>query len=153
MTDGGGVISMLKVIAIICCALAFSGIFDRTGITASFKKPLEKLSRKATPFGAMLAASAVTSVIGSNQTIALILTNSLCENIVEDRQKRAIYLEDTVILIAALVPWSTACGAALSAASAPDASIPFAFYLYILPLINFAVELIKIKTKKEKIAA
>lgn len=153
MTDGGGVISMLKVIAIICCALAFSGIFDRTGITASFKKPLEKLSRKATPFGAMLAASAITSVIGSNQTIALILTNSLCENIVEDRQKRAIYLEDTVILIAALVPWSTACGAALSVASAPDASIPFAFYLYILPLINFAVELIKIKTKKEKIAA
>ena len=152
MTDGGGIISMLKVIAIICCALAFSGIFDKTGITESFKIPIEKLSRKITPHGAMLAASVVTSVIGSNQTIALILTNSLCENTVEDKHKRAIYLEDTVILIAALVPWSTAGGAALSAASAPESSIPFAFYLYVLPVMNLIFDIIKEKSRRKTAA-
>lgn len=150
MTDGGGVVSMLKVIAIICCALAFSGIFDETGITASFKAPIEKLSRKITPHGAMLVASCAASIVGSNQTIALILTNSLCENAVPDKNKRAIFLEDTVILVAALVPWSTAGGAALAAASAPTSSIPFAFYLFVLPIINFVWDIIKEKTKKNK---
>lgn len=150
MTDGGGVISMLKVIAIICCALAFSGIFDKTGITASFKTPIKKISEKISPYGAVLVASCVTSAIGSNQTIALILTNTLCEDVMPDNGRRAICLEDTVIVIAALVPWSTAGGAALSAASAPEKSILFAFYLMVLPLINFAFDFIKRKTTKKK---
>ena len=52
----------------------------------------------------------------------------------EDKKYRlALDLENSVIVMTPLIPWSIAGGAPLSAAGAEIASIPFAFYLVILP--------------------
>lgn len=47
-------------------------------------------------------------MISFNQTLAIILTDQLTKDAEPDKEKRALALEDTVVLMAALVPWSIA---------------------------------------------
>ena len=60
------------------------------------------------------------------------------KNAEPDKEKRALALEDTVVLMAALVPWSIAGNVPISTIGAPMASLCLAFYLIIVPLWNFA---------------
>ena len=66
--------------------------------------------------------------------LAVILTSQLCGTLNKDKEQFAEDLEDTAIVIPAVIPWSIACAIVLAATSAPLASIPYAFYLYLLPL-------------------
>jgi NhaC family Na+:H+ antiporter len=60
---------------------------------------------------------------------------------VEDGATRALYLENTAVIIAPLIPWSIACGVTLAAVNAPPLSVAAACYLYLLPLWQYAVVL------------
>lgn len=151
MVNGGGITSMLKVIGIICCSLAFSGIFEKTGITDSFRGAVKKLSGKISVYGAAIVVSFITSAVGSNQTLAVMLTDQLCSELEKDNTKRALMYENTAILIAAIIPWSTASSVALTAATAPISSISLAFFLFLVPLWNFLYELLRNKRKKHSV--
>lgn len=145
MLDGGGIKSMLKVICIIICSLAFSGVFEKTGLTSSFKESVKKLSGRTGVFAATVMVSFIASAVASNQTLAVMLTDQLCSGIEGDNRKRAVNYENTVILIAAIIPWSTASSVALSAANAPVSSIALAFFLFLVPAVNLITEIIKSK--------
>ena len=54
------------------------------------------------------------------------------------REQVAHFLVDIHIL-SPLVPWSIACAVVLDATGAPAASVPFAWYLYLLPLWNLCL--------------
>lgn len=51
----------------------------------------------------------------------------------------ASHLENTVVVVAPLIPWSIAGAVPLAAVGAPAACILTACYLYLLPLWNYAV--------------
>ena len=57
-----------------------------------------------TPFGGILAVSVVTSMISFNQTLAIILTDQLTKDAEPDKEKRALALEDTVVLMGSWCP-------------------------------------------------
>ena len=61
----------------------------------------------------------------------IILTNELSEELV-DKQERAIILENTVVLLAGLIPWNTAMVVPLRTLDVGIISGFFAFYLYFL---------------------
>lgn len=134
MINGGGVISMLKAASIVCISSSYSGIFNHTGLLKGIEDNISALYKKTSAYFATLVAAAAASMVGCNQTLAIILTFQLCQNAENDNRRFAINLEDTAVVIAALVPWSIAGGVPLAAAGAEMASIPFAFFLYILPL-------------------
>ena len=73
-------------------------------------------------------------MIACNQSLATLLTAQLCEELYTRRSDLALDLEDTVIVIAPLIPWSIAGAVPLASIGAPDSSILFAVYLYLLPL-------------------
>ena len=52
-------------------------------------------------------------------------------------------LEDAVVVVAPLVPWSIAGGVPLASIAAPTASIFFACYLYLLPLWRLSGSLLR----------
>ena len=81
----------------------------------------------------MLAAGTATALVSCNQTLAILLTHQLCGNL-EDGPALALDLEDSVVVIAALVPWSIAATVPLSSVGAPLTSICAACYLYFLPV-------------------
>lgn len=149
MINGGGILSMVRVSLIVCISSAFSGIFEATGLLNGAKTLVLSLSRKTTDFAAVLAASCILSMISCNQSLATILSFQLCRGTVPDRKRLAIHLEDTVILVAGLVPWSIAGGVPLASVGAPTSSMLFACYLYLVPLWRLAGSFIEKKRNKE----
>ena len=76
-------------------------------------------------------------MVACNQTLSIMLTHFLYKDTVSNKEQFAVNIENTVVVIAALVPWSIACAVPLTAAGAPIQSILAAFYLFLLPLWNF----------------
>ena len=140
MLNGGGITSMLKVAAIVCISSAYSGIFQKTGLLDRLQQAIFNLSRRITPYGAMLITSVFASAIACNQTLAIILTHQLCRDAQPSRETTAISLENSAVVVAPLIPWSIAGGVPLASVGAPTVSLCFACFLYLLPLWRLAVE-------------
>ena len=139
MLDGGGISSMVKVILIVCISSAYSGIFNATGMLQKLIEKLEAISEKTGSFAVTVFVSIFTSMISCNQTLAIILSDSLCSKLEKDNKQFAIDLENSVVVIAPLIPWSIAGAVPLTSAGAPTASLLTACYLYLLPLYYLVV--------------
>lgn len=138
MLDGGGILSMVRCGAIVCLSSTYAGIFQETGLLAGAKAAVSRLSAAATPFAAIFCTAVGTSIIACNQTLAIMLTHQLCGELEPDAQRFALDLEDSVVVLAPLVPWSLAGAVPLASIAAPTASVLTAFFLYLLPLARLA---------------
>mgnify|MGYP003213077447 CR=1 FL=1 len=121
----------------------YSGMFEGTGFLNGIEALMEKLGSRITPYGTTLLTSIVTSAISCNQTLAIMLTSQLCGENNPERSSFALDLENTVVVIAPMIPWSIAGAVPLAAIGAPNISIAVAFYLYLLPLWGLAVHLFR----------
>ena len=145
MMKGGGILSMVNVGLIVGISSSYSGIFKETKMLLSLKKYLKDFSKKTSNYFVIFLSSIVSGAIACNQSLGIILTNELCEEIV-DKQKRAIILENTVILLTGLIPWNTAMVVPLKTLDVGVMSGLFAFYLYFLPLWNLFLGVMKEKS-------
>ena len=147
LLSGGGILSMAKVFSIVCISSCYSGIFNGTGLLDGLRGILVRISKKASPFVAYLITAVLTAMVACNQALATMLTEQLCHDIGEPPENAALNIENTVIVIAPLVPWSIAGTVALESVGAPTSGILAAFFLYLLPLWMLLVELWKYKRK------
>lgn len=134
LINGGGITSMLKSMTIILISSTYAGIFDGTGMLDAIKDKVFALSRRIGTYGAILASAAAASVISCNQTLAIMLTYELTSDAERDRQTLALHIEDTAIVLAALIPWSIAGAVPLDSIGAPTSSLLAAVFLYLLPI-------------------
>lgn len=138
--QGGGLLAMGKVCAVVMVSTALAGLllgmgtFDRVGQLLA----LQQGDRGR--FGGTLLASLLTSAFGCTQTIAILLTGQIVQPRYDstasssERQSLAIDLENSAVVLAPLVPWNIA-GLVPATVLLTDASfIPYAVYLYLLPL-------------------
>ena len=135
MMKGGGILSMVNVSLIVGISSSYSGIFKETKMLVSLKGYLKEFSKKTSNYFVIFLSSIVSGAIACNQSLGTILTNELCGELVE-KQKMAIILENTVILLVGLIPWNIAMGVPLKTIGVGFMSGFFAFYLYFLPLWN-----------------
>lgn len=140
MISGGGIVSMVKVVAIVCLSSSYAGIFKETGLLDHLKLGISHLAGRCSAFAAILVTSVITGMIACNQTLAIMLTEQLCDTVEPDKKRFAIHLENTVVVVAPLIPWSIAGGAPLASMGAPAAALLAACYLYLLPLWNLIAE-------------
>ncbi|WP_335985013.1 Na+/H+ antiporter NhaC family protein [Fusobacterium polymorphum] len=150
MMKGGGILSMVNVSLIVGISSSYSGIFKETEMLVSLKKHLKDFSKKTSSYFVIFLSSIVSGAIACNQSLGTILTNELCGELVE-KQKMAIILENTVILLVGLIPWNIAMDVPLKAIGVGFMSGLFAFYLYFLPLWNLFLDFIKERKYKIKI--
>lgn len=143
MIDGGGIMSMVRVALIITISSSYSGIFEATGLLNGLKSKMGTLSRRFSVFGTILGTAAAAGMVACNQTLATMLVDQICKELEPDAQKFAIDMENSVIVVAPLVPWSIAGAVPLASVSAPLTSIVAAVFLYLLPLWYFGVRLRK----------
>ena len=146
MMKGGGILSMINVGLIVGISSSYSGIFKETKILVPLKEYLKGFSEKTSNYFVIFLSSIISGAIACNQSLGIILTNELSEELV-DKQERAIILENTVVLLAGLIPWNTAMVVPLRTLDVGIMSGFFAFYLYFLPLWNLFVGIIKEKYK------
>ena len=150
MMKGGGILSMVNVSLIVGISSSYSGIFKETKMLVSLKKYLKDFSKKTSSYFVIFLSSIISGAIACNQSLGTILTNELCGELVE-KQKRAIILENTVILLVGLIPWNIAMDVPLKTIGVGFMSGLFAFYLYFLPLWNLFLDFIKERKYKIKI--
>ncbi|MDO4746211.1 MAG: Na+/H+ antiporter NhaC family protein, partial [Bacillota bacterium] len=144
LLNGGGMISMLEIVAILLISCCYSGIFTGTGM---LDKLQEKLSAACTRFGRfsiMLAISLGSAACFCNQTIATLMCNDLLKKPYFDgavdqnealiKEELAIDMENSVILIACMVPWSIGCSVPLSFFDVGPAAVLYAFYMWLVPI-------------------
>ena len=132
--DGGGIISMLNVSAIVAISSSYSGIFNGTPLLDGLKERIRKIGRRVPAEQITVAVAVITSMIACNQTLATMMTNFLCSDTESDNEKMALMLENSVIVISPLVPWSIAGSVPLAILGAPTLSLLAAFYLFLIPL-------------------
>lgn len=147
MMKGGGILSMVNVSLIVGISSSYSGIFKETKMLVSLKKYLKDFSKKTSSYFVIFLNSIISGAIACNQSLGTILTNELCGELVE-KQKMAIILENTIILLVGLIPWNIAMGVPLKTIGIGVMSGIYAFYLYFLPLWNLILGVIEERNKK-----
>ena len=147
MMKGGGILSMVNVSLIVGISSSYSGIFKETKMLVSLKKYLKDFSKKTSSYFVIFLSSIISGAIACNQSLGTILTNELCGELVE-KQKMAIILENTVILLVGLIPWNIAMEVPLKAIDVGIMAGVYAFYLYFLPLWNLILGVIEERNKK-----
>ena len=146
MMKGGGILSMLNVGLIVAISSSYSGIFKETKMLVLMKKYLKEFSEKTSNYFVIFLSSIISGAIACNQSLGIILTYELCEEL-EDKQNMAIISENTIVLLVGLIPWNIAMAVPLKTIDIGLMSGLFAFYLYFLPLWNLFLGIVKEKKK------
>lgn len=141
LMSGGGIASMLNVGAIVCLSSSFSGLFSGTGLLDGIRSHVSALAGRLTPFGAVLAVTVPASMIACNQTLGTMLAHDLCSGTEATDGALALDLEDSVVVISPLVPWSAACGAVVTMCGAPALCWATAVYLWLIPAWHLVASL------------
>lgn len=137
---GGGVISMLNVSVIVVISTGLAGLLSGTKVLESIKFLLKKVSSRSELFLSTILVGTASSAFGCTQTIAIVLTQQLLEDKYKQQQldnyQLATDIENTAVVLSPLIPWNIA-GLVPATILMTDAGfIPFATYLYFVPLFS-----------------
>lgn len=135
---GGGIFPMLKTTLVIYISCSLAGVFEGIQVFDRLKNSLLKMElEREKRFSATLIVSTIAAAFGCTQTIAVIITSEImkvCYGRGENEQF-SLDIENSGILVSALIPWNIAALVPTTTMNVSTAGyIPFAVYLYILPL-------------------
>ena len=143
LMDGGGFMSMIKPSITVIISTTYFGVFEKTPILRPVKKLVENIAKKFTLFGSMIFTSIFTASIVCNQSLAVMLTSQLTDDIQKDKQIKAIDLENSTIVLPSLIPWNIAVSIPLATIGQSSKAILYSFFVIILPIYIFLMRIIK----------
>lgn len=136
--SGGGIISMLNVIFIIALANGCAGIFQGTKMLDPLQRYLDGVFERLHIFPSQILLSLFLSCVFCNQTIGITLMTQLTSDFYKrhdlPREELAADLNNSVVTIAALVPWSIACAVPISIMHVDAGILLYSVFLYLVPL-------------------
>ena len=141
MFNGGGILSMLKATLTVFFSSAYIGIFDKTNMLESIASVFEKIAIKAGTFQSTLLAGILSIAVSCNQTLAIMLTKQLCQKNYNSGKDMALDLSNSVVIVAALVPWSISCSIPLDILGVSAAAVPYIFFAFAVPIFHIIYRL------------
>lgn len=139
--NGGGLVSMLEIVGILIISSCYSGIFSGTGMLENLQEKLNKMCGRFGRYAVMLCMGLVSSMIFCNQTIATLICADILKKPYLDgggsKEEMAMDIENTVILIACMIPWCIGCSVPLSFFGVGAECMKYAVYMYSVPIIYF----------------
>lgn len=140
IVKGGGLIPMMNVVIVVIISTALAGIFFETQILETVSNRLKAIKNSSQLFLATIILSIISTIFGFSQTIGIIMTQQLIEpNYLQQESgnyRLAKDLGNTVIVIAPLIPWNIASLVPAQILLVDAKFIPYAAYLYLLPIVN-----------------
>lgn len=138
LMSGGGLISMAGVVLIVILSCAYSGMFSGTGLLDPVTGRVEALAGRIGLFGAHEAVSLGSCALFCNQTVGIVMSGQLLEREYPKRGLSDLDLAEnignSVINLAALLPWSIAASVPFAALEMGAEILPLTFYIYLVPL-------------------
>lgn len=141
---GGGIAGMMRVCLIVILSTALASLV--VPALSQFRSPLQPptqgqptsyLFRRTAGIGLFAA------VVGCTQTLAILLTQQLTQPAYDaaaaTASRHALDIEDTAVVMSPLVPWNIAGFVPAAILSSDAGFIPYAVYLYLLPLVSLIV--------------
>lgn len=148
LLNRGGIMSMMKTVALMTLALSFAGIYERTGMAESI---LRKIVARVKSDRGLVVATILTAwgvLIGTGQQyVAIILTGRLFRPLYEEYrlkpQNLSRALEDAGTVFGGIVPYSTGAGFTESALGVSAWQYGFfTFFGWINPLVSIIIALL-----------
>ena len=139
---GGGILSMAKVCVVVVISTAFAGLFSGTNALKGITRWLDRANSRSDLFLGTTLIGTAAAAFGCTQTIAILLAQQLVQPKYADQQDSialAIDLENTVVVISPLIPWNIAGLVPATVLSTDAGFIPYAVYLYLLPLLTWLI--------------
>ncbi|MGH4138520.1 Na+/H+ antiporter NhaC family protein [Clostridium sp.] len=137
---GGGIISMLKASLVIFVGSAISGVIEESKMLHNIEAITLRATSRYGVFTNLIITSIFTAAVGCSQSVAVMLTHMLNKKAYEKNGLAnsclAIDLENTAIMISALIPWNIALLAPIIILGTNATCIPFLFYIYMVPITN-----------------
>lgn len=134
---GGGAASMGAAILSVALSAAYTGIFRLTGFLEPLRGACARL--RGGTAARYSCVSLLTGMTACNQTLTILLTKQLLEGETEGTEQ-ALCLEDSAVLLPAMIPWSTAFTVPAAAMGVGAVCLPGAFFLYLVPLWDMVRE-------------
>ena len=139
--SGGGIFSMVEIVILLLLSSGCAGIFEGTSMLSGVEGALQKCAGRIGRFPAMVIASFGVCAIFCNQTIGIIMCRQCMHKNYGDSEDERIAMmldiENSVVTIAGLVPWCIACSVPMKMLGLDVRSLPFACFLYLIPLCWF----------------
>lgn len=136
--NGGGMLSMIEVVFIVGLSCMYSGIFAGTKMLEPMQTKITAMADKIGVFPAMVITSFITLGVFCNQTIATMMCNDLNLKCYNEGHKgdveRAIDMENSVIVLAGIVPWTIACSVPLGFMQVGFGALGFCYFIYLIPI-------------------
>lgn len=129
---------MVNISLILLLSNAVGGIFEGAKLLAPVEGLIARLARRIGRFGAMIITSVCACAVFCNQTIGIVMCRQCMHNSYgnspDERNAMMLDIANSVTVIAALIPWCIACSVPITAMGCGLGAVPFAAYLYLLPL-------------------
>jgi Na+:H+ antiporter, NhaC family len=136
----GGIFSMVKVSIVVIISAAFTGIFAGTRTLEFIEAYLNKAQSRSDLFLGTTVIGIFSAAFGCTQTIAILLTHQLVEKKYKkeglDDYQLAVDLVNTAVVVSPLIPWNVVGLVPATVLSVNSGFVPYAFYLYLVPLFN-----------------
>ncbi|MDA0265401.1 MAG: Na+/H+ antiporter NhaC family protein [Cyanobacteria bacterium] len=137
--QGGGLLAMGRVCAIVAVSTALAGLLSGMGTLNPLSQWLSRWPGKRGLFGSIVVTGALTSAFGCTQTIAILLTQQIARPLYchAHPEQLAVDIENSAVVLAPLVPWNIAGLVPVTVLLTDAGFIPYGVYLYLLPLLNW----------------
>ena len=136
--SGGGMLSMLETSFAVMATGLFAGLLSGLGVLDGLKNAVEAVARKCGLFTATVLVSLLAGMIFCNQSIIIMMAYPLLRDVYErcghGNEELALDVENSGIVMAALIPWNIAGSVPLQMLDAGSAAIPYMVLLYMIPL-------------------
>lgn len=152
---GGGVISMLKAIFMTFVSCSLAGLLDSAGFLKGIHSLFDGVNSRCRLFIATAIISVLTAAFGGNQSIAIVLTIQIMKDFYDkmeiDKYQFAVNIENTAVVLSPMVPWNiSGVIPAMTLGVSSLKYLPYAFYIYFIPIINMIFIKIISKTSRTK---
>lgn len=137
---GGGLATMWIPTLSIFMACSISGMLEGVGFWNDIRQLLQNLKSRSQLFASNVAIAFITGALGCSQAIAVVMTHSIMRTTyakegIKDEEVMLDF-ENSGIVITPLQPWNIAALVPVIMMDVSSAGyVPFAFYLYLVPLI------------------
>lgn len=149
LINGGGFISMLKMLLVVGISSGYFGFFKNTDLLTGVKRYIKKIFISFPDMLVMEIMSIIISAFSSNQTLSIMLTYEMARENYEDTSKLALDIENSAVMTSALIPWNIAGSSPMEMIGAPIFAIYFSFYHHYIILVNTLISIVEFRKNKK----
>lgn len=139
---GGGVISMANATLVIVISCLLIGILEKMEILSFLKSRIKNINSRSGLFANMFGIGVIAGMIGCNQTVSVIMTEQVMEEIYDSRnlsrEDLTVDLENSAVILNGFIPWNSSCFVPCAILEVVFyKAIPLAFFLYFIPICTY----------------